>query len=342
MKTKVSVFDQLGETTVMRYTLINTQQTRVSVLSHGGILQEFVVREHGVERSLIWSLPSIADYRRIGLSLCQSIGRVAGRIGGAGFTIDGRHHQIDMNEQHHSLHGGYHGFNTLDFSGEVVNHGDQASVILKHHILATDDHYPGNLDLQIKFTLDEDNRLTVSYTGATDAPTLFNPTCHVYWNVTDDRTSLKQQWLQINGERRLQVDQEKVPTGEKVAVDQTAYDFRHPQCVQTALDNLANTTGGVEFDDAYEVTAAADQPVAIVGDTSGQRQVKIYSKRNSMVIYTADPFNAENEAAHRYNALATEAQTLPDAIHHPGFGKIVLWPDAPVTHTISYQYEALK
>lgn len=99
METKKTVFDQLDGQDVMRYTLINDQQTRVSVLSYGGTWQEFVVKENGVDHPLIWGLDNMADYQRVGFCLCQSIGRVAGRIGGAQFKIDGQTYKVDMNEQ---------------------------------------------------------------------------------------------------------------------------------------------------------------------------------------------------------------------------------------------------
>ena len=61
METKKEVFDQIDGQDVIRYTLVNDQQTRISVLSYGGTWQEFVVNEDGVERSLIWGLDSMAD-----------------------------------------------------------------------------------------------------------------------------------------------------------------------------------------------------------------------------------------------------------------------------------------
>ncbi|AVK64013.1 galactose mutarotase [Lactobacillus sp. CBA3606] len=342
LETKATVFDQLAGQDIMRYTLINDHQTRISVLSYGGTWQEFVVVENGVERPLIWGLDNMADYQRVGYCLCQSIGRVAGRIGGASFKIDDQRYNVDMNEQTHSLHGGQHGFNTLNFAGQLSQTADSASVTLQRQITTTTDHYPGNLAVQIKFTLDNQDRVSIAFTGDTDAATLFNPTNHVYWNVADDRTSLAHQWLQITSAKRLEFDAEKVPTGQRLPVSKTAYDFNEPQPVQAALDQLKATSQGIEFDDAYEVTPSATTPIAVIGDTDQHRQVKLYSDRNSLIIYTANPFDATKEAAHQYTALATEAQTLPDAINHPDFGDIVLRPGHPVTHTIRYQYEALN
>lgn len=342
LKTQATLFDHFDGQDITRYTLTNDQGMRIAVLSYGGTWQEFSVKEDGVEHPLIWGLESMADYQRVGYCLCQSIGRVAGRIGGAQFKIDGQTHHVEMNEQHHALHGGSHGFNTLNFDGELSQTANSASVTLSKHIAASTDHYPGDLDVQIKFTLDDQNRVTLTFTGNTTAATLFNPTNHVYWNTTDDRTTLDQQWLQISSDRHLVFDQEKVPTGEKLAVKNTAYDFNAGRPVQAALNDLKQQTGGIEFDDAYEVTPSATEPIAMVGDVAGQRRVKLYSDRNSLIIFTANPFDPQRAAAHQYNALATEAQTLPDAINHQGFGDVVLRPEKPVTHTIAFQYERLN
>jgi aldose 1-epimerase len=342
LETKKEVFDQLDGQDVIRYTLINDHQTRISVLSYGGTWQEFVVVEDGVEQPLIWGLDSMADYQRVGYCLCQSLGRVAGRIGGAKFKIDDQEYQVEMNEQTHSLHGGKHGFHTLVFDGELSKTNDSASVTLTKHIKASDDNYPGNLDVTIKFTLDNQNQVSIEFTGDADAATLFNPTNHVYWNTTDDRDSLAQQWLQITSATHLEFDEEKVPTGKKIMVEGTAYDFNQPQPVENALKQLKDESDGIEFDDAFEVTPSATEPIAMVGDTTGKRRIKLYSDRNSLIIFTANPFDADKEDAHQYNALATEAQTLPDAINHPGFGDIVLRPGQPVTNTIRYQYERLN
>lgn len=338
METKKSIFGKFRGQDIVKYTLINDSQTRISVLNWGGTWQEFVVNENGVERNLIWGLDSIEEYQRVGFCLGQSIGRVAGRIGDAQFKIDGQNYHVDMNEQSHSLHGGKNGFNTLIFAGELSQEADSASITLSKHIKATDDNYPGNLDVQIKFTLNNNNRVSIEFTGDTDSSTLFNPTNHVYWNLTDDRTSLAQQWLQIHSINRLEFDVEKVPTGKKLALQGTAYDFNKAQSMKNALERLKAEDGGLEFDDAYEVTPSMGEPIAILGDTARQRQVEIYSDRNGLIIYTANPFDPQKQALHQYNALATEAQTLPDAVNHEGFGDIILRPKQPVTHTISYQY----
>lgn len=341
MKIKKEVFGELNGEKVMRYVLTNSHQTRIAVLSLGGTLQEFVVVENGREHPLTIGLKTLDDYLHNVFNISQSVGRVAGRIGGAQFELDGQTYHVDMNEGHHSLHGGYHGFTKINYAGQVAQSDDAASVTLTHHVKASDDHYPGNLALKIKFTLNEKDQVSLEYGAQTDAPTLFNPTNHVYWNVTDGQKNLDHQWLQINSEKRVETAAEKLPTGKLLPVAETAYDFNQSRTLATALAELKAENGKVEFDDAYEVTPSLTVPVASVGDTDGQRRIDIYSDRNGLVIFTADPVDGANQDAQRYNSLATEAQTLPDAINHPGFGDITLRPDHPVTRHIMFDYHYL-
>lgn len=339
MKTEQKIVEVVDGETVTQYTLTNDVKTEITILSYGGIWQSFNVYEKGQKVPLIWGLDSIADYQRVGYCVGQSIGRVAGRLSGAKFKIDQKTYHVDMNRTGFSIHGGAHGFNTLNFDGALEQENETVSVTLSKHILSTTDQYPGNLDVAIKFSLDNRNRVTIQFTGKTDAPTLFNPTSHVYWNTTTDRCTLAQQSLQVNSQQRLVCDEQKVPTGEMIAVKGTAFDFNRPRLLKVAVDDVVNMTAKKEIDETFVVRPDERQPIAILGDANGNHQVKVFSNRNGLVIFTANPFDSAAEQRGDYNAVAVEAQTLPDAINHTGFGNIVLRPGQPRTDRIAFQYQ---
>ncbi|WP_054709733.1 aldose epimerase family protein [Secundilactobacillus paracollinoides] len=268
-------------------------------------------------------------------SLCKSIGRVAGRIGKATATIDGQEVHFDQNENDNTLHGGFHGFSEIIWDAEQSIRDHDASVTFSRHIDSDEDNFPGDLDARITFTLTDDNKVSITFSAASTADTLFNPTNHVYWNITDGQKDLTTQQLQVNGKRRLELsDKDKVPTGNFVDLAGTGYDFSKSRDIPSALADIKQETGKVEIDDAYEVTPSADKPIATLSDSASNRHVDIFSDRNSLVVFTANPFNQSKP----YNALATEAQTLPDAIHHDGFGDITLPSGKLQEYTISYQY----
>ncbi|PWG00115.1 aldose epimerase family protein [Levilactobacillus bambusae] len=341
MKTTQSTYRNAHGETCTRYVLTNDKGTSIIILSYGATFQSFIVTEGDEQHDLLVSEPNPDVYTDNVWNLSKAVGPVAGRISNAAFTIGQTPYQLEANEGQNLLHGGPHGFAFVNWDGTVEESTDQVSVTLTHRFTEEDDGFPGPLEATITYELTNDNRVNVNLTGHSDMDTLFNPTIHVYWNVTDSGYTINNQWLKINGDQRVVTNAEKIPTGEIVSVADTAYDFREGPDMKTALDALSAETGGIEFDDAYEVSPSSQVPVAQVGDNDGHRQVSIYSDRNGLVIFTANPQSTARQNLHDYDALATEAQTLPDAINHDGFGNIVLPKNETVTHTISYQYERL-
>ncbi|MBY7146143.1 galactose mutarotase [Levilactobacillus brevis] len=337
MEITKSAAGTLNQQDVSKYVLTNQQGTQVAVLTWGATLQGFSVVEDGKRHSLIVNKPDLAGYDHNPYYLCQALGRVAGRIAGAQFELDGQTVHLEANEEPNASHGGPHGFTFVNWDATTNQTADTASVVLTHTSTPADDRYPGNLETTITYTLTKENRLDITFDAQSDAATLFNPTIHTYFNVTDDQHDLDQQWVKLSGDKRLVLDQAKIPTGEMVPTAGTGYDFSQPRTVKDGLDQL-HQTGQVEYDDAFVVEPSKDTPIATIGDTTGHREVSIYSDRNGLVVFTANPTDDARADVRDYNALAMEAQTLPDAIHHADFGDVVLPANQPVEHTISYQY----
>jgi aldose 1-epimerase len=61
------------------------------------------------------------------------VGRVANRIGGAQFTLDGMTHKLAANNGLNTLHGGLKGFDKVLWKGEVVEAEDGPAVKLTYH-----------------------------------------------------------------------------------------------------------------------------------------------------------------------------------------------------------------
>ncbi|PTM24081.1 galactose mutarotase [Lactobacillus sp. PFC-70] len=337
MQITQEVAGELHHQTVTKYVLTNDQGTRAAILTWGATLQEFSALEDGQRHQLIVQEQDLAAYDHNPYYLCQALGRVAGRIAGAQFDLNGRTVHLDPNEAPNASHGGPHGFTFVNWAATTQQTATAVSVQLTHTTTEAADKYPGAMATTITYTLTNDNQLTITFTAKSDAPTLFNPTIHTYFNVTDDQHGLKDQWLQLNSTHRLALDQAKIPTGERVALAGTGFDFQTPQTIQEGLAKLRKH-GIVEYDDAFEVTPSATTPIATVGDTTGHREVRVYSDRNAVVVFTANPTDPKRADQRDYNALALEAQTLPDAIHHADFGDVVLPANQSVTHTIRYQY----
>lgn len=323
---------------IKQFTLINDHQTKVDVLSWGASLQHFSVTENGHEQLLIISYPSVEGYLDDHWKLCKAVGPVAGRIDRAAFDINGHHYQLQPNDNGNLLHSGYHGFSDINWDGHININGDKMEVVLNHHFNPADIGFPGHVDVTMTYCLDNNDRLFIKWRAISDQATLFNPTVHTYFNI-GDQANLNGQKLQINSQYRTALREDKIPTGALNDVTDTPFDFRKGVLLDDALQALRDQTAQIPFDDAFQVTPSLTKPVAVL--STAERRVKIYSDRNGLVVFTANPLDGHAQAQHQFNAVALEAQTLPDAIHHDGFGDIVLPPNRAYQCHIVYQYEKL-
>lgn len=76
------------------------------------------------------------------------------------------------------------------------------------------------------YTLDNSNNVTISFNALGDdkVDTLFNPTNHVYFNLSN-RSDLASHELKINSDGYLELDENLIPTGRIRHGEGTAYDF---------------------------------------------------------------------------------------------------------------------
>src|SRR5699024_3072412 len=87
----------------------------------------------------------------------------------------------------------------------------------------------------IRYVLTEKNEWKLVYEAETDAPTIVNPTNHVYFNLTGGKQSILSHLLKIQSETFLPLNDENVPTGEKLSVSGTPFDFMEGKEVKSAL-----------------------------------------------------------------------------------------------------------
>ncbi len=158
-------------------------------------------------------------------------GRYANRIGQGRFVLDGKAHQLKLNQDgRHSLHGGGDGFGKLPWS---ILHHDAASVTLALHSPDGDHGYPGALTALCRYTLAEPATLRVELTATTDAPTIVNLCHHSYFNL-DGSADILDHELELRANLITPVDADLIPSGEVASVAGTAFDFRKPRPIRMA------------------------------------------------------------------------------------------------------------
>jgi len=321
-------FGEIGTKPVELYKITNKNQTSINVLSYAATWQNFEVVEDGEKHSLIEHFDNLTDYVKTPYQVGKTIGRVAGRIKDAKFEINDVDYQLQPNSGKNLLHGGDNGLQYQNFDAKV----DSDNSVLFTHTVNGEDGFAGKLKVGVRYSLSDDDEVAITYTAKTDHDTLFNPTCHVYFDVDAD-SNIRQQQLKINSKRFLDLASDKVPTGKLLATT-NAYDFKNFKKVGQGLKQL-KPMDKYEYDDAFVVK---DKAATI---KSTKRAVDLYTDRNGLVIFTANPQDEQKASQNDYSSLAMEMQTLPDAVNHDDFGNVVLDKGDKVSYTNKYKYRKL-
>lgn len=115
-----------------------------------------------------------------------TVGRYGGRIANATFELDSKKYELDANNGVHNIHGGPNGIDKRFFDYKIEEQVGQVKVIFTTTIQSADDHFPGDIDLEVIHTYNVDHKWTIEYKAKSTEKTLFNPMNHVYFNLNRD------------------------------------------------------------------------------------------------------------------------------------------------------------
>ena len=265
-----------------------------------------------------------------------AVGRMAIRLGRACFELDGKKYELSANDNGNTLHGGFLGFDRVLWTVEDIK---QDTILFSLRDPDGQDGWPGNLDVQMRYTLTEDNSFKVEYSAVTDAPTLCNLTHHTFFNLTGDASqTILGHTLQIDAPSYIPVGEGLIPTGEVRGVAGTPFDFQSAKPIGQDVD----AAGGYDHNWCLAPGSGVRKVARLTEPVSG-RVMDILTDQPGLQFYSGNFFDGsyagknDRIIGHRC-ALALETQAWPDAIHHPGFSDTVLRPGQTYTHTCIYRF----
>lgn len=321
----------LNDETIYEYTLINANNISLSVISYGGIITKIKMpdRKGLVEEVTvnIDNLDEIIETRPFHGAL---VGPVAGRISKGQYFEGDKLIQLDQNEGKNTLHSGENALDNRIWKVEMVEKDKEGRLILTTQLEDGLDGFPGNIDVTVCYTLNEADEFTIHYEAETDKKTLFNPTNHLYFNLSgDNKEPIYNHELKLESDHYAVLDDENIPTGELRSVDNTDFDFRDEKSLKILRDATdKQITDRKGFDHPFLLDKNQSETKATLYHEDSGRMVEMSTDADAVVVYT---HNHEQEILSKkdtkismHSGIALETSTLPDAVNQEDFGSIWL------------------
>ena len=263
------------------------------------------------------------------------VGRFANRIGGACFRIDGQTFELEKNDGANTNHGGFSGFDRKLWDWEVMEDGMRFTRVSPDG----EGGYPGNVQVSVEYRWNEQNELSILYRGTTDKPTFLNLTNHAYFNLGGHGETITGHVLCIPAHTMLDTTQEFIPTGKRVTVDGTPFDFTTPKSVGRDLHaNHEQLRWNRGYNHCYVLkTEKSGEMVeaAVLTDPQSGRRLSVKTDLPSVLLYTAGYYT------HPDTAVCLEAQFYPDTPSHPDFPPCLLRPGEEYRQTTVFRFDTV-
>ena len=303
---------------VTAYGLINDNGMMAEVLSLGGILTKIVTPDQtGCFENVLLEWEDINTYEENPGYIGALIGRIGGRIYDAKVTIHDEVYTFAKNNNGNTLHGGIEGFDKKIWDAKEQVSDTEVSLTLTYFSEAGEEGFPGNLEVTVVYSLNNQDELTLTYTAKTDADTIVNLTNHAYFNLSGNaKRSVLEQEVFINADKICKLDKELIPDGELLSVeDHPAFDFqkRKPIGQDIKQEDIQLQYGG-GYDHPWIFTK--EEKTAEFYDPISKRCMTITTTEPGIVMYTMNfadaPIKLSNGEIQKPNyGVCFETQKLP-------------------------------
>jgi len=338
---------EFGATTegiaVQEYTLVNKNGVMMKVLTYGGIIRElWVPDKNGNFVDIVLGFDSLEEYERNPGYLGALIGRFANRIAYGKFEIDGVTYQLALNDKGrpNALHGGYKGFNKKVWKAfdEITPNGP--ILTLKYFSHDGDEGFPGDLDVSVTYTLTNENELKIDYTATTNRPTIVNLTQHTYFNLAGGG-KIYDHIVVLNADKYTPVNENLIPTGDIMPVEDTLYDLRKETRLGDAIEKLKNSNAK-GYDNNFVLNS---EFAAKVYEPSTGISMELYTTQPGLQFYTGNYLPGLNGKRGQiydiHTGFCLETQHFPDSPNHKNFPNTVLRPGEIYKHRSVFKFSII-
>ena len=306
------------------YVLKNSKGMEAVVSDFGAsLLKLYVPDKDGKTQDVVLGYETLEDYENGGDSLGATVGRVANRIGMAEFELNGKKYELTKNDNGKKTHHG-----GIDFYNKRiwdVKEEDDTHVVFALVSPDGDQGFPGEVKIEVSYTITEENELKIHYHAIPDQDTLLNMTNHSYFNLSGHASGTA--WnakVWIDADAFTETDAELIPTGTVVPVEGTPMDFRKEKVVEKEIGadyTPLKLAGG--YDHNWVLNGKGFRKAASAESEETGIKMEVYTDLPGIQFYSgnflAGSKGKEGAVYEKGYGICFETQYFPDAIHKENF-----------------------
>lgn len=343
MKTRTFGVNTKGEQATL-YTFENKNGMIVEISDFGGTVYSLQVPDKdGKLRDVVLGYDTPVEYESLSRTFFGVlVGRNANRIAGGKFTLNGIEYQIDQNQNGNNLHSGldFYSFRVWDVKETTEN-----SITLSLHSPDGDQGYPGALDIEVTYTLTEDNGLKIDYYAVPEDDTIINLTNHSFFNLNGhDSGDILGQYVWMDADAYTPTDRTLIPTGEICPVEGTPMDFREKKTIGRDIKadyEALNIAGAYDHNWCLNHQGEYRKVIEMSSEESGIK-MEVYTDLPGVQSYCGAYIPNEKGKYgimySKFQGICFETQGYPDAINHENFPSTVVKKGEVYRTTTMYRF----
>ncbi len=334
------------------FTLKNAAGFQADITDLGGIIVSIHASDRrGVSADVVLGLNSAPEFEAKAAGFNAITGRYANRIAAGKFTLDGKTYTLATNSTSGGvpchLHGGKRGFSRMLWNAEPTTHEGRPALRLRYLSRDGEEGYPGNLNVEVIYSVTADNALRIDYLATTDQPTPLNLTNHAYFNLKGEGAGdILDHVLTLRAKRFTPAAASLIPTGELAPVAGTPLDFTQPHRLGERIgEQHEQLLRGRGYDHNYVLDSggASLALAATVHEPASGRVLEVLTTEPGVQLYTSNHFNGNLSGKSgrpyvRFGAFCLETQHFPDSPNQPAFPSTILRPGQKFRSTTVFRF----
>ena len=340
MAIKKIKFGEYNGSDIYLYILTNNVGLTAEILNYGGIIRRLVYRDVDV----CLGYDSIHEYLANEEYFGALIGRNTNCVENAEFRLNGKTYKLVNNCGKNNLHGGKVGFDKKIWNAEIID-GEEPSLVLSTTSPDGEEGFPGNVNVQVTYTLTKDNSIKIQYLGESDTDTIMNMTNHTYFNLNGHgKGNISNHSLWINSDFYTPVTDEGIPNGEVISVKGTPLDFTSETLIKSGLDDSyeqISIVGGIDHN--FALNGYGYRKVARLKSDKTEIAMEIYTDQVGMQVYTGNEIQGdyvckEGAVYSKQSGICFETQVFPNNLKFSHFPSSILKKGEKYSTTTAYKF----